>query len=162
MQSDRLLGLLGCTLLLSANVLADVSCVSGLADNVLEGAPALADRWGNALVGELGVKTGSQLGDGTLDKGALGEAGAEEDGVDRDEDPGALLEEESRTEDSEPQSNLEDGNQSHAAIIVVLDELANHVRGSRSLGLGTGCGCSRRRLDGGEQVRARIGSDVEH
>src|SRR5690348_3799907 len=76
-----LVRLLGAGLLLSTNVLADVGSISGLPDDVLEGAPALASGRRSALVGELSIDTGSELGDGTLHEGALRIAGTEKDGV---------------------------------------------------------------------------------
>lgn len=119
----------------TTNILADVSRVTSLADDTLEGVPALASgRW-SALVGKLSVDPSSDIVDSLLDEAALGNTGAEEDSVDNKQDPGTLLEEESRSEDAEPKGNLEKRNEGHRSIIVLLDELANHLRGSRSRGL---------------------------
>lgn len=153
--------LLGSGGLLSTDILADVGRIGGLRDDVFEGAPPLASDWRSALVGELGINAGSKLGDGALDKGALRVPGAEEDSVHNEQDPRTFLEQESRTKDAEPEGNLEDGNEGHAAIVVLLDELANCIRQARR-GLRTWRSSSRRRLDGRQQIRAHIGSDVEH
>lgn len=152
---------LGSGLLLSADVLADVSSLGSLTDDVLEGTPGLASGWRSALVGKLGIDAGGKLGNGTLDEGALSVAGTEEDGVDNDQDPRSLLEEKGRAEHAEPKGNLEDSNKGHAAVVVLLYELANSI-GQGGLGLGTRLSSSRRRLDGGQQVRAHIGCDVEY
>lgn len=83
----RLLGLLGGSTGLGADVLADVGRISSLADNVLESCPALTSGRGSALVGQLSINAGSDLVDSFLDKATLRVAGAEEDGVNSDEDP---------------------------------------------------------------------------
>jgi hypothetical protein len=155
----HLLRFLGHSTLLASDVAADIREIRGLLNTGLERAPSLArNRW-RALVGELGINSGSELSDGTLDEAALGDASTEEDGVDGHQDPRALLEEQSRSEDAEPESDLEDSNECHAAIVVLLDELSNRLRCARRLRLGA-LG-RRRRLKSGEQVGADIGQDVE-
>lgn len=153
--------LLGAGLLLSTNVLADVGSISGLPDDVLEGAPALASGRRSALVGELSIDTGSELGDGTLHEGALRIAGTEKDGVHDKQDPRTLLEEQRRAEDTEPKGDFEDSDKRHASVIVLLHEFANSIR-QGGLALRARLGSGRRRLDGGEQVRPHIGGHMEH
>jgi len=149
-RAKRLLGLLGGSSRLATNVPADVGGISSLTNNVLEGSPALLGSGRSALVGKLSVNAGSELVDSLLDEAALRNASAEEDGVDSEEDPGALLEEHGRAEDAEPQEDLEQGDKSHGAIVVLLDELANSLGGSGALRLGAGR--SRRwGLDGGQK-----------
>lgn len=109
----RLLRLLGGALLLSTDILADVRSIASLADDALEGAPGVAGCGRGALVGELGIDAGGQRVDGLLDEAALCNAGAEEDGVDSEEDPAALLEEKCGAEDAEPEGDLEEGNERH-------------------------------------------------
>jgi hypothetical protein len=158
--AKRLLGLLGGSSGLTTNVPADVGSISSLADNALEGTPSLLRSRGSALVGKLGVNAASELVDSLLDKAALRNAGAEEDGVDSDKDPRALLEEHGRAEDAEPEEDLEQSDQSHGAVIVLFDELANSLGSSGALGLGAGLRCGWG-LDGGQKVGAHVGSDVE-
>lgn len=157
--AKRLLCLLGGSLL-AANVPADVGSIGSLADNALEGAPCLLRSGRSALVGKLSVNAGSKLVDGLLDEAALRNAGAEEDGVDSKEDPRALLEEHGRAKNAEPEEDLKQGDKSHGAIVVLLDELANSLGGSGALGLGAGLS-SGWGLDGGQQVGAHVCSDVE-
>ena len=137
--SKRLLGLLGGSAGLVADVLADVGRISSLANDVLEGSPALTSSRGSALVGELGINAGSDLVDSVLDEAALSVAGAEEDSVDSEQNPRALLEDESRSNNTEPKGDLEESDQSHASIVVLLDELANGLGESRGLGLSARC-----------------------
>lgn len=122
---DALLRLLGYRTLLGTNIAADIRRIGGLPDDVLEGSPCLSGGWGSALVSELGIDSSSELGDGSLDEAALCIAGAEEDSVDNEQNPGSSLEEKSGTEDAEPQSDFENGNERHARIVVLLDELTD-------------------------------------
>jgi hypothetical protein len=159
----RLLRLLGHGALLTTHVPADVRRIGRLLDDVLERLPSLSRSRRRALVRKLGINAGGELGDGALDESALRDAGTEEDGVDAEQDPRALLEKKRRAENTEPESNLKDSNERHAAIVVFLDELSNHVRRC-GFGLGTGWrGTSGLLgLNGGEKVRAHIGCNVEH
>lgn len=122
----NLLRFLGRTLS-TTDITVDVSGVGRLPEDVLDSSPTLSNGRRSALVGELGINARRELGNGTLDKAALSIAGAEEDGVDNEKDPGALLEEEGGANNTEPQGDLEDGNKCHGAIVVLLDELANGV-----------------------------------
>lgn len=159
-NTRRLLGLLGDTLLLGASVAVDVSQVSGLLDAILETTPALSDGRREVLTVGNSVTASAELVDGRLHKGALVETGSEEDGVDSDQNPRALLEEESREEQTEPESDLEDSNKGHGRIVVVLNEVANGVGEARRLGLlassDSGLG-----LDGGQEVGSGVSCDVE-
>ena len=126
---EHLLRLLGSGTGLTSDILADIRSIGSLTNNSLEGTPALLGSRRSALVSKLGIDASSELADGLLDKAALRNAGAEEDSVDNEQDPGAPLEEERRSKDAEPQENLEEGNKRHGAIIVFLDKLADSVRG---------------------------------
>lgn len=108
-----LLGLLGDALLLSAGVTVDVGQVSGLLDTALDTIPALSDSGRHVLTVGDGVTTSGELVDGLLDEGALVEASSEEDSVDGNQDPRALLEKESGEAKAEPKSDLEDSDKSH-------------------------------------------------
>lgn len=116
------------------------------------------------------VSAGSQLTNGLLDKGALGIAGAEERKVDNQQDPASLGESQSGEDQAEKQGDLEGSDNTHASIVVLLDEATNGL-GERVLlagGLGVG-GAGRgrtsstlgRRLESGDQVHATVGSDME-
>lgn len=155
----HLLCLLGSTGL-ATNVPADVGRISSLADDTLEGVPALASsRWGT-LVGKLSIDASSKLVNGFLDEAALRNAGAEKDGVNRQQDPRTSLEKKRGTNNAEPESNFKHGNERHGAVIILLDKFADSLGSSRTLGPATSSGCGRR-LEGGQQVRAHIGSNVE-
>jgi hypothetical protein len=149
--TSNLLGLLGDTLLLSTGVAVDVSQISGLLDTALETTPGLSDGRREVLTSGNGVTTSAELVDGRLHKGALVEASSKEDGVDSDQDPRALLEEEGREAQTEPQSDLEDSDKSHGRIVVVLNEVANGVGKAGRLGL-LASSDSRLRLESGQKV----------
>jgi len=150
-DTSSLLGLLGNTLLLSTTVAVDVSQVSGLLDNTLETTPALSDGRRQVLAVGNSVTASAQLVDGGLHEGALVEASSEEDSVDNKQDPRALLEEKTREEQTEPESDLENSDKGHGRIVVVLNEVANGLGEARRLGLlassDSGLG-----LDGGQKV----------
>jgi hypothetical protein len=103
-----------------------------------------------------------------LNESALSEASTEEGGVDSDQNPRTLLECDSREEKTAPEQDFEDSDEAHGSIIVFLDELANHISvwvclgGWLGAGAGTCCGSNwLARLDGGNEVCAGIGRDVE-
>ena len=150
-DASSLLGLLGNTLLLSTSVTVDVSQVSALLDTTLDSTPALSDGRRQVLAVGNSVTASAQLVDGRLHEGALVEAGSEEDGVDSNQDPRALLEKESRDAQTEPESNLEDSDKGHGRIVVVLNEVTNGVSEARRLGL-LASSDSWLRLDGGQKV----------
>jgi hypothetical protein len=106
----RLLRLLRSSTRLSTNIPADIGSIGSLLDDTLEGVPSILSSRRRALVGKLSVDATSQLVNSLLDKAALSDAGAEEDGVDGEQDPRALLEEERRADDAEPEEDLEQGN----------------------------------------------------
>jgi len=156
----HLLGLLGLLWLSTTSVAVDVGEVGGLLDTALDGLPSLTDSWWHVLSVGNGITTGAELVDGTLDKGALVEASAEEDGVDDDEDPGTLLEENGGTEETEPEDDLEDGDNSHAEVVVVLDEVTNGVAKGRRGRLLAWLG-GWLRLEGWDQVGTGVSRNVE-
>ena len=154
----RLLGLLW--LLSTTGVAVDVGEISSLLDTALDGLPSLANDWWHVLSVGDGVTAGAELVDGALDKGTLVEAGAEEDGVDDDEDPGALLEENGGAEEAEPEHDLEDGDDGHAEVVVVLDKITDGVaEGGRGWLLAWLSGWLW--LESWDQVGAGVGCNVE-
>lgn len=161
LRSTHLLRLLGGALLLSTDVPADISRICRLADDVLEGAPRIASRRRCALVRKLRVNTGRELVNRLLDEAALCNTGAEEDGVDGKKDPAALLEQQRGADNAEPQCNLEHGYERHAAVVVLLDKLANSLGGAGRGGLGASWGRAGWGLDGRKQVGAHVGGNVE-
>lgn len=159
---DSLLRLLGDWALLGTNIATDIGGIRGLPDDVLEGSPGLSGgRW-SALVSELGVDAGSELSDGSLDEAALCVAGAEEYGIDNQQNPSSGLEEKGGSKDTEPQGDFENSDESHAGIVVLLDELADGVRKAGSLGLGAWLGRLLWGLKDGEKRRADISYNVEN
>ena len=106
---------------------------------------------------------------------ALREAGTQEDRVDANQDPGPALEESGSEQQTNPEHDLEAGNDSHGGVVVLLDEEANLVsQGAVNLGLrggarrgarrGAGSGTvsgSLGRRDGGDHIGAGVSSDVE-
>lgn len=121
-------------------------------------------------MGDGGIGTGGELADSLLDEGALGVASAEERQVDNQEDPATLGKGNSRQDKSEQQGDLEGSNNTHASIVILLDEPTNCLGKGRLLNSRLGAGRSGRSrarggrsrgLQGGDQVRAGIGCDVE-
>ena len=127
--AQNLLSLLGSSLL--SGITVDVSQIRSLLNSALDSVPTLANSWRQVLAVGNGVTASCQVVDSLLDKGALRKSSPYEHSVDDDEDPGALLEEEGRTKQTEPESNLKDSNKSHGAVVVVLDKVTNGVSESR-------------------------------
>lgn len=134
-----------------------------LAGAILDAVPDLAGGGGRALGADERVDAGAELGHGALDVGALRVAGAQEDGVEDEQDPRAALEQNGRQQDAAPQQDLEGRDNRHAGVVVLLDKGANLVgQRVRRLALGRGAvGGGRGRVDGGDQVGARVRGDVE-
>jgi hypothetical protein len=119
-------------------------------------------------VGDGGVGTGGELADSLLDERALRVAGAEERQVDDQEHPATLGESDSGQNKAEQQGDLESSDNTHAGIIVLLDESSNGLGEGRLLGGGLGAGGGGRGrggrssgLQGRNQVHAAVGCDVE-
>lgn len=150
----------GCS---TRDIPVDVGGIGTLANDVLEGLPTLANSRRGALVGDLCIDASGHLADGALDEAALRKAGSEENGVDRNENPRALLEKKGRSEDAEPEEDFKDGNESHAGIVILLHKLANGIRQTRCLWLcSTSCARSLLlALDGGQEVCSSVGGNVE-
>jgi len=130
--------------------------------------PKRSGRRRSALRTNQVIDSRLQLSELTLNEAALSESSTEEGGVDSDQDPRARLESDSREEETTPEKDLEDSNETHRRIIVFLDELADHISVWVGLGgwLGTRAGTSSgsnwlRGLDGGNEVCAGVGRDVE-
>lgn len=87
-STHRSLSLLWCRLSV-ADVPVDVGLVVHLLKDALGSLPGLLGNRRNVLPVCEPVTTSSNLLDGTLDKSALRDAGAEEDGVENEDDPAA-------------------------------------------------------------------------
>lgn len=113
-----------------------------LTGKALDGLPSLASSGRSALSANEVVDASLKVAERVLDVAALSEAGAEEDGVDDDQDPRAALEEDDVEEDTEPEDELNVGDNRHGRIVVLLNETANRVghRVLSVLGLGAGRG----------------------
>ena len=102
----------------------------------------------------------AHLAQHALHEGALRDAGAQEDGVDDDEDPGALLEEDGGEEQAEPEGDFQAGDDGHAGVVVVFDEAADALAQGAGFGFLAGGG-GRWGLDGREEDAAGVGCHVE-
>jgi hypothetical protein len=120
-------------------------------------------------VGDGGVGASSKLANGLLDKRALGVASAEESEVDDQQNPATLREGKSRQHQAEQEQDLESGDNTHAGIVVLLDEAANGLSERVLLAGGLGARGARRGrasaalrgLQGRDQVHAGVGRNVE-
>lgn len=139
-----------------------------LTGKALDGLPSLTSSRRGALSANEVVDAGLEGAERVLNVAALSKAGAKEDGVDDEQDPGAALEDNGREEDTDPEEELNVGNDRHGRIVVLLNETANRV-GHRVLSvLGLGAGRSSgsrghlgRGHDSRDQVRTSVGSDME-
>lgn len=153
----------------AGNVAANVGRIVGLANDTLEGLPALANLRRSALVGDRGIGASGQLANSLLDERALGVAGTEEGQVDDQQNPAALGEGDSGQDEAEEEQDLKSGDDTHAGIVVLLDEAANGLGEGVLLagGLGAGGGRGGARgtgswgLQGRDQVHAGVGRNVE-
>ena len=169
MPSSRILShLLGLLVGSSArDVAANVGGLVNLTNNALEGLPALTNLRRSALVRDGGIGASGHLANGLLDERALGVAGTEERKVNQQENPATLREGDSRQDQANEQGDLEGSDNTHAGIVVLLDEAANGLGervllNSRLGRSGGACaGGSLGWLQGGDQVHAGVGRDVE-
>lgn len=128
----------------------------------LDALPHLSNSWRGGLCSDERVGPGLQVLELALHERALGEAGAEEGRVDEEQDPGALGEEDGGEEDSAPEKDFQESDQTHGGLVGFLDELANGVGSGVGLGLAAwGDSTWWRRLESRDQVCAGIGRDVE-
>lgn len=163
--ASRLLCLLGD----SSTVDVPVGIGNGveLTSTVLDTVPNLACNWGGSLGTNEIIDARLKHGKGVLDMAALRESSAQECGVDGNQDPRPALEENGRQEKTNPEKDLEARDNGHGHVVVLLDKAANSIRqGVRSvLGLSVrrsaGARDSLGRDDGGDQVRASVGCNVE-
>lgn len=139
----------------------DVSGVCNLTNNTLDLLPDASNGRRSALVRQSTIGAGSELSDSALHKGALRVAHSEEDGVDAKENPGAFGEGDSGEDEAEEEENLEDGDERHAAVIVLLDEASNGLGEAGGLRLSALTGGLRLAMNGRKQHGARVGGDVE-
>lgn len=146
--------------------------VHSLTQQALDRLPRIPRGGGHTLLRDLGVDARAEVRNGALDEAALGVARAQEDRVQRDEDPAAAAEQQRGAEQAEPEEDLEDGDERHRAVVVVLDEAADGVGKSGGLlrcgaafAVGRLWACAGSALwggiDGGEKVGAGVGQYVE-
>ena len=114
------------------------------------------------------VNPSRDVTDSMLNKGTLRVPCAEEGQVDAQENKGSLGERQESDCQAEQKSHFQPGNETHAGIVVLLNEPANGLGQRRLFGRGSGAGGRRRRratLLGGlqrrDQVGARVGCNVE-
>jgi hypothetical protein len=151
-----------------AHISADIGCIGGLPHDPFDRLPCLScSRW-SALVGNEGVAFRCVLMKGILNEAALVISSTEEDGVDDQENPGSFRECNGGEQNTEPKEDFEDRNKRHARVIVVLDELANHVTHGGSFVCGFAAGRNGSvstllwGLNGWNDVCASVGCDVEN
>ncbi len=152
----------------TSKVLRDISNIMELTTSTLNTIPDLSsDRW-KTLTTNQSITTGTESLELSTDESRLGIAGTEESSVESQKDPRALGEDSSGEEEAAPEEDLQDSNESHGEIVVLLDELADGLRewGLRVGWLGGWGGAGW--LGGGgwwcdrwENVLARVGCDVE-
>ncbi len=106
----------------AVDVLVDIGRGMELSRGRLDGLPYLTGPGRGALGTDKVVEAGLELGERVLDVAALSIAGAEESGVDSEQDPRAALEENGPQNKANPQQNLEPRNDRHGAVIVLLNE----------------------------------------
>lgn len=145
----------------AVGVLAHISSSVELPDTALDLLPNLARSRRGPLRTHKPVDLVLEVVERVLDVRALREARAEEGGVDRDEDPGAALEEDGGEGDAEPEEDLERGDDGHGVVVVGADEDADLVGDGVRLRLSVRRGGGGRGLDGGNEVGARVGQGVE-
>mgnify|MGYP006976736508 CR=1 FL=1 len=104
-------GLLGCSN--TALILVKIGDSVELASCRLNIIPDLASLGRGALGTDEVVDAGLEQGKSILDMNALGEAGAQERGVDSEKDPGATLEQNHAEDQAQPQHDLKARNHRH-------------------------------------------------
>lgn len=73
-----------------------------LPGTALDTIPHLPGRWRRSLSTQLAIDPSLKRGERVLNMGALAEAGADEDGVESEQDPAAALEEDGRSKEADP------------------------------------------------------------
>lgn len=131
--------------------------------------PNLSRRWWDTLSSNQSINTGTDALELSTDKCRLRVTRSQESSIDSEQDPGALSKDDGRSQEAAPEEDLEDGNEAHGKIVVLLDELADGVgEGGCLVGwLGAGCGAGWSVdlgwwLEGWENVLAGVGCDVEY
>lgn len=152
----------------STNVLSNIRHIVELAGTTLDTLPDLSSRWWDTLSSDKGINTGTDALELSTNEGGLRIAGSQESSVDGEQEPRALGEDNSRSEETAPEEDLKDSNEAHGEVVVLLDKLADGIGEGGSLvgWLGTGWGaCWSVDLswwgDGWENVLTSVGCDVE-
>lgn len=159
-----LLGLLGHGS--AVDVLVDIGSGVELPSTALDTVPDLSCGRRSTLGTDEVIDTGLEHGEGVLNVAALRKSGAQEGGVDGNQDPRPALEQDSREQQADPKKDLEAGHDRHGHVIVLLNEGANSVRKRVSTVLRLRVRRARGgddlgRDDGGDQVGAGVGRNVE-
>lgn len=128
--------------------------------HALERFPTRSDRGGHVLPLCHLVTFRAQLVQHALHERALADPRSQEDGVRKQQNPAPFLEQQGGTKETEPEGNLEPGDERHGRVIPVLHEAADRVTYGGALRLLTGRR-GRRRLDGGQEDAARVRGEVE-
>lgn len=152
----------------TSDVLSNVRNIVELARTTLNALPNLSSRWWDTLTSNKRINTGTEALELSTDKRGLGVTSSQESSVDSEQDPRALSEDDSGQKETAPQENLEDSDEAHGEVVVLLDELADGIGQGGGLvgwlGASWGTGWSVDLgwwSDGWENVLASVGRDVE-
>ena len=132
-----------------------------MARDALDGRPGLSGGGWGAFVGDGGIDPTGELLDDGLHESALGVAGSEEGGVGDEEDDGPTREGQEGQQHAQPGGNLQQGDEAHAAVVVLLDEPPQRVGERVRRRLAVGRPLARRREDDRYEVGAEVGRHVE-
>ena len=149
---------------LAADISVDVCSISNLSAQPLHHLPRLSSRRWCALIGNQRVAPSNHLSNSSLNKAALTVPRPQEDGVDNQEDPASLRENDGREEDPEPEEDFQAGDEHHGGVVVFFHEFANGVDHGGGLGSGTAAWRGTGRglgMESGDYVGAGVGCYVE-
>ena len=144
-----------------------ISSLNNLVQKILHCLPSLSDRRRHVWVLNLLIDSGSQLAKSPLDELALGDSRPEEDGVDTQQDPRPFAECQCGEEEAHPEHDLEQGDQKHRGVVILLYKAANRVsqwrlrlrRGGRHRGA---CWSRFGNLERWDNVGPGVGRDMEN
>lgn len=98
-----------------------------LTSTTLNTLPNLSSRWRDTLTSNKRINTGTKALELSTDKRRLSVTSSQESSVDHEQDPGALGEDDSGQEEAAPEEDLEDSDEAHGEVVVLLDELADGI-----------------------------------
>lgn len=102
----------------AVNVLVDIRGGVELPGTALDALPDLARSRGRALGSDEVIDAGLDLAERVLDVAALREARTQEGGVDGQQDPRPALEQDGGEQQTDPEEDLEAGDDRHGCIVV--------------------------------------------